>query len=141
MNKNQRVTYIDDLPDLEDIENNYQYTMYNSDIQTPNVTKFIRNDNGKKFHENSGMNIIPNIKKEHFSPKQNIPQPSTHPVPHHFREHFEESKSLSCIDISEHIKKCPVCSQLYNNDKTIYLIVIFFLCLICLLLLKKVLHI
>ncbi len=135
MNKNQRVTYIDDLPDLEDIENTYQYNMYNSDIQTPNVTKFIRNDTGKKFHENSGMNI----KKENFSPKQNIPPPQ--PISHHFREHFEESKSLSCIDISEHIKKCPVCSQLYNNDKTIYLIVIFFLCLICLLLLKKVLHI
>jgi hypothetical protein len=42
----------------------------------------------------------------------------------------------SCLDVAEHIANCPICSKLYNNDKTIYIIAI-----VILLLLKKVLDV
>jgi len=47
----------------------------------------------------------------------------------------------SCIDVAEHIATCPICSKVYNCDKTLYIVTIIILSIICLLLLKKVLEI
>ena len=47
----------------------------------------------------------------------------------------------SCLDVAEHIANCPICSKFYNNDKTIYIIAIAILAIICILLLKKVLNV
>ena len=49
--------------------------------------------------------------------------------------------SPTCIDIANHIASCPICSKFYNNDKTIYIIAIILLALICILLLKKLLDV
>jgi len=53
---------------------------------------------------------------------------------HHFPSH------ISCIDIARHIKSCPICSKLYENDKSIYIIGIVFLLVICIILLKKIIE-
>lgn len=47
----------------------------------------------------------------------------------------------SCLEVAEHVANCPICSKLYNNDKTIYIIAIAILSVICILLLKKVLDV
>lgn len=49
--------------------------------------------------------------------------------------------SPSCIDVANHLASCPICSKFYNNDKTIYIIAIVVLTIVCILLLKKVLDI
>lgn len=49
--------------------------------------------------------------------------------------------SISCIDIHRHIQGCPICSKFYNDDKTVYIIVIVLLAIVCMLLLKKVLNV
>lgn len=46
----------------------------------------------------------------------------------------------SCIDVAHHAHNCPVCSRLYNTDKTPYLVLIGLLVIICLILIKKVLE-
>ena len=51
------------------------------------------------------------------------------------------SNSPSCIDVANHFMMCPVCSRLYHNDKTVYIIAIVVLAFICILLLKKVLDV
>jgi len=48
---------------------------------------------------------------------------------------------LSCIDVSDHCNNCPICSKLYNQDRTVYIIIITILALICFILLKKVLNV
>lgn len=48
--------------------------------------------------------------------------------------------SPSCLDFAEHCANCPICSKFYNTDKTIYIIAIVVLLVICLILLKKVLE-
>lgn len=48
---------------------------------------------------------------------------------------------FNCIDIARHIQDCPICSKFYSSDKTIYIIVIVILAIVCLLLLKKVLNV
>ena len=36
----------------------------------------------------------------------------------------QEPKAMSCLEIAGHVQECPICSKFYNNDKTVYIIVI-----------------
>lgn len=54
--------------------------------------------------------------------------------------HDSQSVPGNCVDTSYHVKNCPICSQLYRNDKGIYIISIVILIIICIILLKKVLN-
>ena len=49
--------------------------------------------------------------------------------------------SISCLEIANHIATCPICSQVYRNDRTVYLVVIVILVIICLYLAKTLLKI
>jgi hypothetical protein len=46
--------------------------------------------------------------------------------------------TLTCIDICNHIEKCPICSKFYHNDKSIYIVIIILLLVLCALLIKKI---
>ena len=72
----------------------------------------------------------------------NIPsQKQTQDVQESFKHFNMPIGSPSCLDVAEHISKCPICSKFYNTDKTIYIIAIITLAIICILLLKKVLDV
>ena len=47
----------------------------------------------------------------------------------------------TCADIAEHAANCKVCSQLYKNDYTVFIIAIVILSIICIILLKRILEI
>jgi len=57
------------------------------------------------------------------------------------RKYNLPADSPSCINVAEHISLCPICSKFYNNDKTVYIIAIVVLSVICILLMKKVLDV
>jgi hypothetical protein len=73
-------------------------------------------------------------------PQQMYVQQPQVPVNHqtiHSKENF--LNNISCLQLTDHVKSCPVCLQIYKNDnKTGYIITIFILILICIILLKKV---
>jgi len=127
------VTYISDLPDLNDLEGGQNIPQPNIQAHQvpPKYQKFIRNSH--KAPSMAGM--VP----------QEYPQPN--PMNHFMVEVEEQDEveeipykhTISCIEIAEHISHCPICIKFYNNDKTIYIIAIIMLSLICILLLKKVL--
>ena len=50
-------------------------------------------------------------------------------------------ENISCIDVADHIKTCPICSRLYDQDRTIFYVVIALLVIVCLFLLKRVLNV
>ncbi len=50
-----------------------------------------------------------------------------------------QQRELTCRDLALHIEDCPLCSKVYRNDNTIYVIIIIFLVIIIGILLKKVL--
>lgn len=56
-----------------------------------------------------------------------------------YYENFEQTKQPNCVDLAEHAANCKVCAKLYHNDKTIYIIAIIVLVIICILLLKRIL--
>jgi hypothetical protein len=55
-------------------------------------------------------------------------------------EDYNHMRNMNCVDIAHHTHNCLVCSRLYNTDKTIYMVLIGLLSVICLILLKKVLE-
>lgn len=64
---------------------------------------------------------------------QNIPNIHQH------SQHIPHPRELSCMEIARHVKHCPICSKFYDNDKSIYIIVIILLVIFCIILLKKIL--
>ena len=52
----------------------------------------------------------------------------------------EAPRFLNCITIAQHIDTCPICSKLYDTDKTLYLLVIFGLLIACFLLVRRLLN-
>ncbi len=49
-------------------------------------------------------------------------------------------RELSCIEVANHIKSCPICSKFYDNDKSMYIITIIILIVICIILIRKILE-
>lgn len=153
----EKFTMIEDLPDLDDIEGppphqravnrgQIRSSRYPGASMLPNgqedkFGKFIRHghlvpqESGMSHHDFPPMNnpplhtyAPPSLEESSYEkPKQNI---ITHAMP---------DNTPSCLSVAEHIANCPICSKFYNDDKTIYIIAIVVLVVICILLLKKVL--
>jgi len=49
-------------------------------------------------------------------------------------------RELTCREIADHIRTCTVCGKLYENDRTLYIVVIVILVIVCVLLLKRLLE-
>lgn len=62
-------------------------------------------------------------------------------IPHQHPQHPQhlQPRELSCMEIARHVKNCPICSKFYDNDKSVYIIVIILLVIFCIILLKKIL--
>lgn len=48
------------------------------------------------------------------------------------------SQPISCITIAQHIDNCPICSRLYDTDKTLYILAIIGLLILCFLMVKRI---
>lgn len=164
----RNVTMIEDLPELNTItEKGGRYMQQDIDLERENIpgdthNKFIRPprplsaDSGMAPYGPSGPSGSPygpsgNYRQvvEGYGPPetgsnhatmgggQPMPPQGYAPPP----PEFHPSSGMNCVDVNSHIQSCPICSRLYNHDKTIYIIVIVMLAIICLLLLKKVLNV
>ena len=51
-----------------------------------------------------------------------------------------QQRPISCIEISEHISQCPICSKFYSPDNTIYIVLIVILVVLCLMMLKRIVN-
>lgn len=60
-------------------------------------------------------------------------------IPHPAHPPQLQPRELSCMEIARHVKNCPICSKFYDNDKSVYIIVIILLVIFCIILLKKIL--
>lgn len=168
-NINRKYTLIDELPELDDMaENNnssmipneytekYQKVIRNHHIpspesgmyhysQVPKIPSIVKKkiDNYQRTNNNTDYqrpNNTDNYQRQSNNMIDNFYQrPSNNNViePNILQENFT---NISCLDVANHIKSCPLCSKFYNTDKTIYIIAIVVLSLVCLLLLKKVLN-
>lgn len=77
------------------------------------------------------------IKEPFYSPLDGVEDEETSGTP----IYGPYNPQFSCLQIAEHIKSCPICSTLYNNDRTMYIIAIIVLSIIVIILLKKALEV
>ena len=141
-----KVTMIDDLLDLDDDSPNYSNNN-EMDIlpngQEDKYAKFIRQKHIPKYQEQiydsrndyrdlSQMQKVPQQQFQHVPQQQFQQQP--YQVPHNIPLH----SPYSCLDVAGHIDNCPICAKFYKNDKSIYIVAIVLLVIICIILLKKV---
>lgn len=149
-NQNPHVTMIEELPDLEDLEarGNYHVQMDRHIMERPNpqddrYQKHIRGS--YRINPEAGMENGPGLMEGYGSSQQNSLQPQEMPLQPHpkIQEMPMETNHLliNCIDVAKHIHDCPICSKFYHNDKTVYIIAIVVLSIVCLLLLKRVLNV
>jgi hypothetical protein len=140
-------TRIEDLPVLDEMD-----TGGGDESRTRDTTKFIRN-NRSMMPSDSGMGSeglaqggygrpppgspYPQLQ----GPEEMIEQPMMGVREMPPRPSRPDPMSFNCIDIAMHIQHCPICSKFYNGDKSLYIIVIVVLAIVCLLLLKRVLNV
>lgn len=141
---------IDDLPSLDDLEGNSGLSMIPSD-NANQINKFIRN--GYQPPQEAGMGSRQAAQQQQQQPQQQQMQMQIYEQPPQNLEPQQlqvyepmkyiqhDYRHLSCISVADHASNCIVCSRLYNNDRTGYIIVIILLSIICILLLKRVLNV
>jgi hypothetical protein len=139
-----RVTMIDELPDLEDMERggNYQIGVERQVMNRPEVNderfqKHIRPSYRMSPQAGMEFNNYPNQYRDLAPPPPQPAPPIPEPSPSQPNPNYPY---FNCLDISRHIQDCPICTKFYHNDKTVYILVIVILSIVCLLLLKKVLN-
>jgi hypothetical protein len=68
----------------------------------------------------------------------------THSYDNPFQTNFQNHnfqggyQPLNCISIAQHIDTCPICSRLYDTDKTLYILAIIGLLIFCFLMVKRI---
>lgn len=153
MYKSMKYTPIDDLPNLDDLENNINDNKpQNQPPQPPPYrgAEFLPPEQAEKYQKyirpeftmskESGMipnNYVNNNRAPHYVKEISNPDNSYVPM---YDEKYN-SKYPSCLDFSEHYTSCPICSKFYNSDKSLYVIIIIVLSILCILLLKRVLNV
>lgn len=171
MDKTQGVTMLGDLPELDEIDGNMyqpeqsrQRQQYH-DNMTPNVAKFLRhranpppqsgmhrkeyspyspyNSYGQHPQQQDRYNDMAYNSHQNNPPDHYNPPMPQQPIENYdeYIENYEDQVPGNCRDVCKHIKNCEICGKLYKNDRTIFLVIIVILSILCILLLKKVLKI
>lgn len=140
----QNVTMINELPELEDLEGPrpFQPAIRNQlkgymSPENKEFQKYIRE--GHTPLQESGMHS--SQQNYQFEPYYNPEFESNNLKEEGIKTYAMPENTPNCVEIAEHVANCPVCSKFYNNDKTIYVIAIVILAILCILLLKKVLDV
>jgi hypothetical protein len=140
------VTNINDLPDIMEIDNTQpiqqqpHYMKYDNmpnleQRQVPEgIKKMIRPS--QVINPDAGMTSYNNQMQP---PPQQAPQPI--PISSEIVDNRKEMNPLydiTCLQIAMHVKNCPICSNVYKSDSTIYILIIVILSILSLLLIKKI---
>lgn len=123
-----QVTMIENLPDVDEIENSNR-----NDFPEQKLQKFIRRP--QILSPDSGM-----VSNKLQQPYQQQPSQFRQPIMQTNTPNNIQQREMSCLDIAHHVQECPICSKFYNNDKSVYIIMIVILAILCLLLIKKVMN-
>jgi len=59
-------------------------------------------------------------------------------VPPYSSPSATNQEPLNCVTIAQHIETCPICSRLYDTDKTLYILAIIGLLILCFLMAKRI---
>ena len=140
----QKVTMIEDLPDLNQIDIESQSSQPRGEQeQERKLNRFIRHGHNGNFPPESGMQMYPQEQGDNngFGIPTSM-EPQYRPkISHEIMEPYDNQQSLHCGDMYNHVKGCHICQRFYKTDNTVYFIIIAILIIACALLAKKVLNV
>lgn len=152
----RKVTFIDELPDVEYIDDMDDHSSY----RNKQTDKYVRKSHSPPMESgmyprsshvnNTGQDRAesdeypPTYREPKYTPQnmmntrgppQNTSQPTQGQPP--------EKREINCLEVLDHMKNCPICSRYHGgkNDKLPYIIIIAILVIICLMLMKKIIDI
>jgi hypothetical protein len=139
------VTNINDLPDIMEIDANQpiqQQPHYMKYDNMPNLEQRQVPEGIKKMIRPSQV-INPDAgmaSYNHPQSQQESQQQELQPIPVNLdtRKEMNPLYDITCLQIAMHVKNCPICSNVYKSDSTIYILIIVILSIISLLLIKKI---
>jgi hypothetical protein len=158
-NIEQNVTPLEMLPELEDLEkNDFSAISMLPPGESEKFGRYIRNYQNGIAKESGMTQNTHSVQPRHIGQQHHHQHHQQHHQQHQRDQkenydynHIQQEDGIktfnmpagtpSCLDVAEHIANCPICSKFYSTDKTIYIIAIVILSIICILLLKKVLDI
>lgn len=118
-------------------------------LPPPNVTPIFPRNNG--YNEHNISSNLPIRKLESSKNVLNSGGFNLYPHPYHIHQqsyqnqphihHQPPSDSLNCVTIAQHIETCPICSRIYDTDKTLYILAIIGLLILCFLMVKHIVKI
>jgi len=126
-----------------------QYSRDENAYTTPNPHRYTNDHNtdSNDYHGNINLQYMPDIQniqnmhdhtyenfERHPKMQKNVNKPNNKPNNNH-------NNHNNCIDVAEHTHNCLVCSKLYTNNNTLYILIIVFLAIVNLLLLKRILDV
>jgi hypothetical protein len=100
--------------------------------ESPQIQKFIRGGHAPPMESGMERGGYGNI---NYGGAQ---QPNNVPLEQILQQLMH--RPVSCVEISEHVQSCPICSKFYSTDNTAYIVLIVILTVVCLMLLKRVLN-
>ena len=136
----KNITMLEDLPELQDLTpQKPQYTgaQHLPTAEVDRYKKFIRN--GHIPLQESGM--FPRSLQQIPEQESLLAQSPYMNESTDVRSKYGLSNSPSCLEVADHIANCPICSKFYNTDKTLHIVIIALLAIICIILLKKILNV
>ena len=138
-NYQQNITLIENLPEVDELEGsskNHHPDNYHG--KYPGLDMIPKNDALKYQKFLRGGHVAP-IEAGMYTHKQHSHNYDNND--HYIQQPQPQYYGPSCLETHDHIMNCPICAKLYNNDKTIYIIVIIILSIICIMLMKRILDI
>jgi hypothetical protein len=137
-------TMIDDLPSADELDRMHMLPPgeHRGDTEL-NVQKFIRNSHPPNQESGmySGGHIQPHLESNYSNDDMDRAQMLVRTMLNdpNFRKSLVGEPN--CVDFANHVSNCPICSKFYSNDKSVYIVIIAILCIVSLLLLKRVLNV
>ena len=120
----KNVTPIDELPHVDELDD-----AATIDMMSPIQRRYIKD------------NYIPPAESGMRPSSNGGSMYATSPPLQPMQQQPQQQPVMSCPDCCQHVMSCPVCSRFFSCDKTIYIIIIAILSIVCILLLKKVLDV
>lgn len=138
MSRPNNTTSIDQLFDLEQEEKsskNYSHYM-KGNTPTSMLLDPVRYHRGEEMNVIHGMEYQAELEERNYRDRLHYPPP-IHNIP---SQNVHQECVIHCKDILKHIKECEICMKFYNNDKSVYIVLLMLFGLVIIILLKKVME-
>lgn len=109
-------------------------------MKRPPVTPIFPKNNGNGSIVPLHLESLPTRKMDSVLKMENFKNETPYNIHDGYTSSYNNTRpsNINCLDIAQHIDTCPICSRLYDTDKTLYILAIIGLLILCFLMVKRI---